>query len=301
VPLPTVGASAIGTLGAVQNFRMMSAPTAIQRAAAGLLPSDLQSTTTASHRVRPIKRAVVVVPTYNEAANAPILIERLLNLSRPVDVVIVDDNSPDGTAQKVRAHEQFGRRVFLIANPDRRGFGQACKDGFFWAADNGYDVCVEMDADLSHDTDSVPRLLEMIEAGADLVVGSRYLNGIRIINWPVSRLLLSLFAGKYTRFWTGLPMTDPTSGFKAIRTNVLRSIDWSGFAADGYGFIVELHFFVWQNGFVIRECPIVFTERRRGASKMSKKIMLESAFNVVRLMFHRRRAPHAALHPAAST
>jgi len=289
-------------IGAVQNHRMMSAPTAITRSPAGALQSNLQPTTTVSHKVRPVKRAVVVVPTYNEAANAPILIERLLNLSRPVDVVIVDDNSPDGTAQKVRAHEQFGRRVFLIENDDRRGFGQACKDGFFWAVDNGYDVCVEMDADLSHDTDSVPRLLEMIEAGADLVVGSRYLDGIRIINWPVSRLLLSLFAGKYTRFWTGLPMTDPTSGFKAIRTNVLRSIDWSGFAADGYGFIVELHFFVWQNGFAIRECPIVFTERRRGASKMSKKIMLESAINVVRLMFHRRRsAPHAALHPATST
>src|SRR5438874_438344 len=221
---------------------MMSASTAITRSPAAALQSNLEPPTTASHKVRPVKRAVVVVPTYNEAANAPILIQRLLNLSRTVDVVIVDDNSPDGTAQQVRAHEQFGRRVFLIANDDRRGFGQACKDGFLWAADNGYDVCVEMDADLSHDTDSVPRLLEMIEAGADLVVGSRYLDGIRIINWPVSRLLLSLFAGKYTRFWTGLPMTDPTSGFKAIRTNVLRSIDWSGFAADGYGFIVELHF-----------------------------------------------------------
>ena len=245
---------------------------------------------------------MVVVPTYNEAANAPILIDRLLGLPQPVDVVIVDDNSPDGTARQVRNHHQFGQRVFLIANHDRRGFAQACKDGFSWAADNGYDVCIEMDADFSHDPDTIPRLLELIEGGADLVVGSRYLDGIRIINWPVSRLLLSLFAGKYTRFWTGLTMTDPTSGFKAIRTNVVRSIDWSGFAADGYGFIVELHFFAAQNGFIIRECPIVFTERRRGASKMSKKIMIESAINVVRLAFHRvRRTPHAALRPATST
>src|SRR5207248_951669 len=149
--------SSIGMIGAVQNHSMMSAPTAITRSPAGALQSHLQPTTTVSHKVRTVKRPVVVVPPYNDAAYAPILIERLLNLSRPVDVVIVDDNSPDGTAQKVRAHEQFGRRVFLIENDDRRGFGQACKDGFFWAVDNGYDVCVEMDADLSHDTDSVPR------------------------------------------------------------------------------------------------------------------------------------------------
>ena len=288
-------------IGAVENHGMSSARTATQPSPANALTSNGQSTTISSSKVRPVKRAVVVVPTYNEAANAPVLIQRLLNLPRQVDIVIVDDNSPDGTANIVRAHEQFGRRVFLIANKERGGFAQACKEGFLWGTKKGYDVCVEMDADLSHDTDSVPQLLEMIEAGADLVVGSRYLDGIRIINWPVSRLLLSLFAGKYTRFWTGLPLTDPTSGFKAIRTNVLRSIDWSGFAADGYGFIVELHFFVWQNGFVIRECPIVFTERRRGASKMSKKIMLESAINVVRLMFHRRAVPHAALRPATST
>ena len=252
-------------------------------------------------KIRPVKRVVVVVPTYNEIANAPALIERLLGLPREVDVVVVDDNSPDGTAEEIQKHEAFGRRVFLLKNQERRGFAQACKDGFLWAIEKGYDVCIEMDADLSHDPDSVPKLLETIEQGADLALGSRYLNGIRIINWPVGRLLLSLFAGRYTRFWTGLPLTDPTSGFKAIRTNILRSVDWSRFNADGYGFIIELHFLVWQNGFEIREIPIVFTERRRGASKMSKKIMLESGVSVLRLAWQRARRPaHPELHPAES-
>lgn len=266
-----------------------------------LTPAVPTDTSRWSHGVvRPVKRALVVVPTYNEADNAPMLIQRLLTLPRRVDVLIVDDNSPDKTGELVRNHPDFEMRLFLLQNAHRAGFAQSCKDGFRWAVDHGYDVCVEMDADLSHNPDSVPQLLEAIEAGADMVVGSRYLNGIRIINWPVGRLLLSLFAGKYTRFWTGLPLTDPTSGFKAVRTNVLRSIEWSGFAADGYGFIIELHFFIWKNGFVVRECPIVFTERRRGASKMSKKIMAESAINVLRLMLHRSWTSHPELHAATS-
>jgi dolichol-phosphate mannosyltransferase len=263
-------------------------------------PSHCQPVDKAA-KAQPLNRSLVVVPTYNEVANVPILIDRLMALPRVVDILIVDDKSPDGTARKIRQHQDFRRRVFLLENDRRHGFAQACKDGFCWAVENGYDACVEMDADLSHDPASVPELLEMIERGADLAVGSRYLNGIRIINWPVARLLLSLFAGRYTRFLSGLPMTDPTSGFKAIRTNVLRSIDWSRFNADGYGFIIEFHFLVWQSGFAIRECPIVFTERRRGASKMSKKIMMESAISVLRLACRRtRRSAHLTLEPATS-
>ncbi len=249
-----------------------------------------------------MEKILVVAPTYNEATNAPLLIEQLLNLPRKVDVVIVDDNSPDGTADLIRKHSQFGRRLFLLENETRRGFAQACKDGFCWAMENGYDLCIEMDADLSHDPADVPRLIAMIEEGADIAVGSRYLNGVRIINWPARRLLLSLFAGSYTRFWTGLPMTDPTSGFKAIRNKVLRSTDWSRFAADGYGFIIELHFLAWRNGFRIRECPIVFTERRRGTSKMSKRIALESALSVLKLACQRASTPaHAGLQPVATS
>jgi dolichol-phosphate mannosyltransferase len=280
---------------------MTSPPVSARSLVVSAESSHCQPSENPVSKIRPVKRAVVVVPTYNEAANAPVLIEQLFTLPRQVDVVVVDDNSPDGTANQIRKHGQFGRRLFLLQNHERRGFAQACKDGFFWAVENGYDVCIEMDADLSHDPRSVPQLLDMIEEGADLAVGSRYLNGIRIINWPVSRLLLSLFAGRYTRFWTGLPMTDPTSGLKAIRTNVLRSIDWSRFSADGYGFIIELHFFAWQSGFAVRECPIIFTERRRGASKMSKKIMLESAIKVLKLACQRARRPaHVTLEPATS-
>src|SRR5207237_1546605 len=175
-----------------------------------------------------MEKILVVAPTYNEATIAPLLIEQLLNLPRKVDVVIVDDNSPDRTAYLIRKHLQFGRRLFLLENETRRGFAQACKDGFCWAMENGYDLCIEMEADLSHDPADVPRLIAMIEEGADIAVGSRYLNGVRIINWTARRLLLSLFAGSYTRFLTGLPMIDPTRHFKSISNKVLRLSVYDG-------------------------------------------------------------------------
>jgi dolichol-phosphate mannosyltransferase len=159
--------------------------------------------------------------------------------------------------------------------------------------DQGYAVCLEMDADFSHDPDDVPRLLDTIADGADIALGSRYVGGIRVLNWPVRRLLLSLFAGSYTRFWSGLRLSDPTSGFKAIRTRVIRSLDWSQFAADGYGFIIEFHFLAARLGFRIREVPIVFTERRSGDSKMSFKIMVESAARVLKLAGYRMTHPQA--------
>lgn len=235
--------------------------------------------------------AVVVVPVYDEAENVHNLIERLLALPCHVDVLIVDDNSPDGTSGIVEAHPEIGRRVFLLNRVGPRGFAHACKDGFQWAVDHGYAVCLEMDADFSHDPDDVPRLLATIGDGADIALGSRYVGGIRVLNWPVRRLLLSLFAGSYTRFWSGLRLSDPTSGFKAIRTRVIRSLDWSQFAADGYGFIIEFHFLAARMGFTIREVPIVFTERRVGASKMSFKIMMESAARVVKLAGYRMTHP----------
>lgn len=174
-----------------------------------------------------------------------------------------------------------------------RGFARACRDGFQWRLKHAYPVCIEMDADFSHDPADIPRLLVKIEEGADVALGSRYVDGIRVINWPAQRLPLSLFAGSYTRFLSGLTLSDPTSGFKAIRSRVIRSTDWSKFTADGYGFIVEFHFHTSRNGFEIAEVPIVFTERRRGASKMSFKIMTESARAVCKLgahrLFHRRR------------
>jgi dolichol-phosphate mannosyltransferase len=244
----------------------------------------------------PTASALVVVPVYNESANVTKLINALLALPVRLDVLIIDDNSPDGTGQLVRDHGAFSKQVFLLTRTGRRGFAKACRDGFQWGVQRGYAVCVEMDADFSHDPADVPRLLSEIEAGADIALGSRYVDGIRVINWPVRRLLLSLFAGWYTRFFSGLHLSDPTSGFKAVRSQVLRRTDWSEFTADGYGFIIEFHFHASRNGFRITEVPIVFTERRRGASKMSFKIMLESALRVLRLASYR--ATHRRAYPA---
>jgi dolichol-phosphate mannosyltransferase len=232
-------------------------------------------------------RTLVIIPVYNEAQNICSLIDALLALPVAVDVIVVDDNSPDGTGVLVEQHSHFRERVFLLQRALRLGFARACRDGFIWGIDRGYTVCVEMDADFSHDPADVPRLLAEIENGSDVALGSRYLDGIRVINWPVRRLLLSLFAGSYIRLLSGLQLTDPTSGFKAIRADVLRNTEWRQFAADGYGFIVEFHFHVSRDGFHIKEVPIVFTERRRGGSKMSYKIMIESAVRVLKLGCYR--------------
>lgn len=232
---------------------------------------------------KPVAAALVVVPAFDEAVNVVNLIDALLALPAALNVLIVDDNSPDGTGALVRGHAQFEQRVFLLQRMDRRGFASACQEGFKWGVERGYAICVEMDADFSHDPADIPRLLEEIEKGADIALGSRYVGGVRVINWPVRRLLLSLFAGYYTRLLSGVPMRDPTSGFKAIRSRVLRATDWSQFTADGYGFIVEFHFHAFRNGFRIVEVPIVFTERRRGDSKMSFRIMVESAQRIFKL------------------
>lgn len=244
----------------------------------------------------PTASALVVVPVYNESANVTKLIDALLVLPVRLDVLIVDDNSPDGTGDLVRRHAEYSKRVFLLARTGDRGFAKACRDGFQWGVQRGYAICVEMDADFSHDPADVPRLLSTIEGGADIALGSRYVDGIRVINWPARRLLLSLFAGWYTRLFTGISLSDPTSGFKAVRAQVLRCTNWSEFTADGYGFIIEFHFHASRNGFRITEVPIVFTERRRGASKMSFKIMLESALRVLRLASYR--AIHWRSYPA---
>ena len=226
----------------------------------------------------------MIIPTYNEVKNLPELFGRVFQLSRSIDVLIVDDASPDGTANIVKQHEEFGRPLFLMERPGKLGLATAYKQGFEWALQRGYDACMEMDADLSHDPADIPRLLEALDNGADVAIGSRYLNGIRVLNWPQSRLQLSLFAGLYTRTLTGLPLSDPTSGFKAIRRDVLEAFDWSRFIASGYGFQIEIHFYAWQNGFRLREIPIIFTERHEGRSKMSWRISAEAAMRVLRLV-----------------
>ena len=203
------------------------------------------------------------------------------------DILVVDDGSPDGTAGKVKQAASLGAKIYILERPGKAGLGSAYREGFQWALQRGYDAVVEMDADLSHDPADVPRLIAALDEGADMAVGSRYLNGIRILNWPQSRLWVSTFGGWYARLLTGLPMTDPTSGFKAIRRHVLEGLDWNQFTSQGYGFQVELHFFAWQKGFQVRELPIIFTERRQGSSKMSTSIALEAAGRVLQLAVKR--------------
>ena len=230
-----------------------------------------------------LERPLLVVPTYCEAASLPELLGAVLALPHSLHVLVVDDNSSDGTAEIVRRHPEYGRRVFLDWRPCKLGHGSAYRDGFAWAMQNGYTVIIEMDADLSHDPRDIPRLLHTIGEGADLAVGSRYLDGINVIRWPLSRLLLSLGAGMFARGITGLTLTDPTSGFKALRREVVRRLDWRQIRAEGYGFHIAVNFFAQRAGLRSREISIVFTERRNGQSKFSAAIAVEAAGIVLKL------------------
>ena len=228
-------------------------------------------------------RALVVIPTYNEAGNIENVINRIFALNDPsIEILIVDDNSPDGTGMLVARRQEKEPRVHLLQRPGKMGLGTAYVAGFRYALQNGFEYIFEMDADLSHNPDDLPRLLEKIN-GYDLVIGSRYLTGVNVINWPLSRLLLSLFANWYTRTITRLPINDCTSGFKCIHRRVLETVALDGIVSNGYAFQIELHYKIWRCGFRICEVPIVFTERRQGKSKMSRKVQFEAATMVWRL------------------
>jgi len=234
-----------------------------------------------------IQKFLVIMPTYNEGNTIQQVLEEVQSKAPGAEILVVDDNSPDGTAAKVKQVPNFGKKIHLLERPGKAGLGSAYKEGFQWAMKRGYDAVVEMDADLSHDPADVSKLLQALNDGADLAVGSRYLHGVRVLNWPQSRLWVSSFGGWYARMLTGLPMTDPTSGFKAIRRRVLERLDWEKFTAQGYGFQIEIHFLAWQGGFRMVEVPIVFTERREGQSKMSLQIAQEAALRVLQLAVRR--------------
>ncbi|GJL77798.1 MAG: glycosyl hydrolase [Nitrospinaceae bacterium] len=245
-------------------------------------------------------RALVVLPTYNEAASLIQVVEALLNLPVHVDILVVDDSSPDGTANLAKNHPQFEKRLFLLLRPKKQGLATAYKEGFQWSLKRGYDVCMEMDSDLSHDPEDIPRLLKTIEQGADLAIGSRYLNGISVINWPLRRLIVSICAGIYTRMISGLPLTDPTGGFKAIHRRVIEALNWDEIKSDGYGFQIEVSFYAHKQGFRLEEIPIIFTERRDGESKFSFAIALEAAIRVLQLGLFERFKSAKNLAPFAS-
>ncbi|RMD94414.1 MAG: polyprenol monophosphomannose synthase [Calditrichaeota bacterium] len=228
-------------------------------------------------------RTLIVVPTYNEVSNIRKLIERIFALGIPdLEVLVVDDNSPDGTAGVVEELQKQNPHLHLIRRSGKYGLGTAYVEGFKFAIKHQYELIFEMDADLSHNPEDIQRILAAMEK-YDLVIGSRYLTGVNVVNWPLSRLVLSLFANWYTRKITGLPLKDCTSGFKCFRRKVLESIDIDRIKSDGYSFQIELHFLAWKKGFRIKEIPIIFIDRESGSSKMSRKVMFEAAWMVWRL------------------
>lgn len=231
-----------------------------------------------------MKKTLVIVPTYNERDNILTVFDMVFGLKIPgLDVLVIDDNSPDGTAAIVReAMVKFPDKIFIIERPGKMGLGTAYIAGFRFALEHGYDYVMEMDADLSHDPREIPNFLAKIKE-ADLVIGSRYLNGVNVINWPLSRLILSISASKYTQLITGLPVKDCTAGFKCFRREVLASIPLEEVRSNGYSFQIEMNFKAWKRGYRIAEIPIVFTDRTVGNSKMSRKIMIEASFMVWKL------------------
>ncbi|MCB5265355.1 MAG: polyprenol monophosphomannose synthase [Candidatus Cloacimonetes bacterium] len=231
-------------------------------------------------------KALLIIPTYNEIKNIDRIIRTVLSKAKDLEVLVMDDNSPDGTADAVKALMQTEPRLRIIERPGKMGLGSAYVTGFKYALDKGYEFILEMDADFSHNPDDVPRLLEAAQK-YDLVIGSRYSNGVNIVNWPFRRLLISYFASKYVRIITGMPIKDPTGGFKCFRSKVLKAIDLDKILSDGYAFQIEMNFKAWTKGFHIKEIPIVFTERSEGESKMSHKIVLEAVWMVWFLQFRK--------------
>lgn len=233
-----------------------------------------------------MKKVLVIIPTYNESENIKKIIEEILihtSNEYLYNVLVVDDNSPDGTARIVE--ELKNQNVFLIEREKKSGLGTAYVEGFKFAIERGYDFVFEMDADFSHDPKYLPEFIENIEKGYDLIVGSRYINGVSVINWPIGRLMLSYFANIYTRIVTGLKVFDTTAGFMCYRVEKLKQIDLDKVKSNGYSFQIEMKFKFFKKGFKILEIPILFVERRAGVSKMSKKVVYEAMLMVWKLKF----------------
>jgi dolichol-phosphate mannosyltransferase len=225
------------------------------------------------------KKSIVIIPTYNELENIKTLIPDIVGRYRNLDLLIVDDNSPDGTGQYVEDLLKSTHRVNLIKREKKMGLGTAYVAGFKYALQQDYEFIFEMDADYSHDPKEIRNFLKAIE-NYDLVVGSRYIVGVNVVNWPMRRLVLSYFANFYTRIVTGLPLKDATGGFKCFKRKVLESINLDKIKSNGYAFQIEMNFKAWKKGFKIGEIPIIFNDRTKGMSKMSKKIVREAILMV---------------------
>ncbi|MFQ5602919.1 MAG: polyprenol monophosphomannose synthase [bacterium] len=232
-----------------------------------------------------MKKTLIIIPTYNEAENIKNVIQQLIDLNIPnLFLLIVDDNSPDGTGEIVEKIAKVDLRIKLLRREHKSGLGTAYVEGFKFALKEKFDYIFEMDADLSHDPKEIPRFLEKIE-NYDLVIGSRYITGVNVINWPLARLILSVAANWYSRIITGLPIKDCTSGYKCFRRKVLEHIDLDHISSDGYSFQIEMTFKAWKKNYRICEIPIIFVDRAKGNSKMTRKVMREAAWMVWKLRF----------------
>ena len=222
---------------------------------------------------------LAISPTYNERKNIQELINRVLKSYDKIELLIVDDNSPDGTGEFVKSYLKTNNRIHILERSEKLGLGTAYCAGFLWALENNYDRIIQIDADLSHNPNDIERLINE-SMTSDLVIGSRYINGVNVVNWPLRRLFLSYSANLYSRLITGLPIADSTGGFKCFNSNVLKSIDLTRINSEGYSFQIEMNFKTWINGFKIKEIPIIFTDRTIGQSKMSKSIIFEAIYMV---------------------
>ncbi len=233
-----------------------------------------------------MNKSIVIIPTYNEKENIEDIIRKIFSLYYFFNILIIEDNSPDGTAKIVKSlQKEFKERLFILERKGKLGLGTAYLTGFKWALKNKYDYIFEMDADFSHSPKDLKKLYLACKNGADLSIGSRYKSGITVVNWPIGRLLMSYYASAYVRFITGMKIMDTTAGFKCYTRKVLEKIELDKIKMQGYGFQVEMKFLTWKLGFKIKEVPIIFTDRTKGTSKMSGGIFSEALWGVFLMKF----------------
>ena len=238
-----------------------------------------------------MERKLVIIPTYNEKENVENIIRKVFSLEGGFEILIIEDGSPDGTGAIVkRLIEEFPERLHIIERSGKLGLGTAYLTGFKWALENGYDYIFEMDADFSHNPDDLPRLYEACaENGADLSIGSRYCNGISVVNWPIGRVIMSYYASVYVRTVLGMKVFDTTAGFKCYTRRVLEAINLDDVRMKGYGFQIEMKYTAYKLGFKIQEVPVLFVDRKEGTSKMSSSIFGEAFWGVIKLKFRKIR------------
>jgi len=231
-----------------------------------------------------VNECIVIIPTYKEKENIESIIRYVFNLPFEFHILIIDDNSPDGTAEIVKKLiEEFPTKLFLVERPGKLGLGTAYINGFKWALEHNYNYIFEMDADFSHNPDDLVRLRDACINGADLAIGSRYVSGINVVNWPLKRVLMSYFASKYVRVITGMKVHDSTAGFVCYTNRVLKTIDLDNIRMKGYGFQIEMKYTTWKLGFNVKEIPIIFIDRQKGTSKMSSGIFGEAFLGVMKM------------------